>query len=78
MNVLMMVNYIQAKTEKIGYISQGIDERKTIMNLFDWNNRREQGEIRTKLNLVEFSDDRLNDKVECLSLGKRMKLKYFL
>lgn len=70
-----------SENRKVGYISQdvdGLDINKSIIDLFMWNNRKEQGEIRTKLNLIGFSNDRLDDKVECLSLGERMKLKILL
>lgn len=70
-----------SENRKIGYISQdveGIDEEKTIIELFHWNNRKEQGELRTKLNLIGFHSDSLYKKVKYLSLGERMKLKLLL
>lgn len=66
---------------KVGYISQeilGLDEESTIIDLFDFNNRQELGDIRTKLNLLGFNKDSLNKKVKVLSMGERMKLKILL
>lgn len=68
-------------TRKIGYISQdviGLNEECSIIELFDFENREELGQIRTKLNLIGFNADMLDRKVKYLSLGERMKLKILL
>lgn len=70
-----------SKTRSIGYLSQevtGLNENATILKLFDFNNRKEQGELRTKLNLMGFNAESLSKKVDNLSLGERMKLKLLL
>lgn len=70
-----------SQNRKIGYISQdvdGIDEENTIMELFNWNNRKEQGELRTKLDLNGFHSDSLNKRIKHLSLGERMKIKLLI
>ena len=70
-----------SKTRSIGYLSQevtGLNENATILELFDFNNRKEQGELRTKLNLMGFNAESLSKKVDNLSLGERMKLKLLL
>lgn len=68
-------------TRKIGYISQdviGLNEECSIIELFDFENREELGQIRTKLNLIGFNADMLDRKIKYLSLGERMKLKILL
>ena len=70
-----------SETRRIGYLSQevtGLDEDATILELFDFDNRKEQGELRTKLNLIGFNSESLSKKIGCLSLGERMKLKLLL
>lgn len=70
-----------SKTRRIGYLSQevtGLNENATILELFDFNNRKEQGELRTKLNLMGFNAESLSKKIDHLSLGERMKLKLLL
>ena len=70
-----------SKTRSIGYLSQevtGLNENATILELFDFNNRKEQGKLRTKLNLMGFNAESLSKKVDNLSLGERMKLKLLL
>lgn len=70
-----------SETRRIGYLSQEVtelDEDSTILELFDFSNRKEQGELRTKLNLMGFNSESLSKKIGCLSLGERMKLKLLL
>lgn len=70
-----------SETRHIGYLSQevtGLNENSTILELFDFNDRKEQGELRTKLNLIGFNSESLSKKIGCLSLGERMKLKLLL
>ena len=68
-------------TRKIGYISQdviGLNEECSIIELFNFENRQELGQLRTKLNLIGFNAEMLDRKVKYLSLGERMKLKIIL
>ena len=68
-------------TRKIGYISQdviGLKEECSIIELFNFENRQELGQLRTKLNLIGFNAEMLDRKVKYLSLGERMKLKIIL
>lgn len=70
-----------SEKRNVGYISQdveGLNVDKTIMELFYWNDRKEQGNLRTKLNLIGFDSGSLNKKVSELSLGERMKLKILI
>lgn len=70
-----------SETRHIGYLSQEVtelNEDSTILELFNFNNRKEQGELRTKLNLMGFNSESLSRKIGCLSLGERMKLKLIL
>ena len=70
-----------SETRHIGYLSQevtGLNENSTILELFDFNDRKEQGELRTKLNSIGFNSESLSKKIGCLSLGERMKLKLLL
>ena len=68
-------------TRKIGYISQdviGLNEECSMIELFNFENRQELGQLRTKLNLIGFNAEMLDRKVKYLSLGERMKLKIIL
>ena len=59
-------------TRKIGYISQdviGLNEECSIIELFNFENRQELGQLRTKLNLIGFNAEMLDRKVKYLSLG---------
>ncbi len=70
-----------SKERKIGYISQDVldlSEEKTILQIFEPDNRMEESRIRMSLVQMGFSSDRLHDKVKVLSLGERMKLKLLL
>lgn len=72
--------YIYSK-RKIGYISQDVqdlNEDKTIIELFEYNNREEKGKLITKLNQLGFARGDLDKKINCLSLGERMKVKLLL
>ena len=70
-----------SQERKIGYISQDvldIKEEKSILQVFEATNKEEERQIRMALVQMGFSNDRLYDKVEVLSLGERMKLKLLL
>ena len=70
-----------SEERKIGYISQDvldIKEEKSILQVFEATNKEEERQIRMALVQMGFSNDRLYDKVEVLSLGERMKLKLLL
>ena len=70
-----------SEERKIGYISQDvldIKEEKSILQVFEATNREEERQIRMALVQMGFSNDRLYDKSEVLSLGERMKLKLLL
>lgn len=70
-----------SEERKIGYISQDvldIKEEKSILQVFEATNREEERQIRMALVQMGFSNDRLYDKAEVLSLGERMKLKLLL
>ncbi|WP_410495716.1 ABC-F family ATP-binding cassette domain-containing protein [Cellulosilyticum sp. ST5] len=69
-----------SEERKIGYISQDvldIKEEKSILQVFEATNKEER-QIRMALVQMGFSNDRLYDKAEVLSLGERMKLKLLL
>lgn len=66
------------KDSRIGYISQeviGLDEEKSIIDIFPKEDRKSLGDIITKLDLLGFKKDTLNRKIKVLSLGEKMKLK---
>ncbi len=70
-----------SQERKIGYISQDvldIKEEKSILQVFEATNKEEERQIRMALVQMGFSNDRLYDKAEVLSLGERMKLKLLL
>lgn len=70
-----------SEERKIGYISQDvldIKEEKSILQVFEATNKEEERQIRMALVQMGFSNDRLYDKAEVLSLGERMKLKLLL
>lgn len=70
-----------SEERKIGYISQDvldIKEEKSILQVFETTNKEEERQIRMALVQMGFSNDRLYDKAEVLSLGERMKLKLLL
>ena len=67
-----------SKQRKIGYISQDIldiDEQKTIMQLFEIENKQDEARLRMSLIQMGFDKERVNDQVKVLSMGERMKLK---
>lgn len=69
-----------SEERKIGYISQDvldIKEEKSILQVFEDTNKEER-QIRMALVQMGFSNDRLYDKAEVLSLGERMKLKLLI
>lgn len=69
-----------SEERKIGYISQDvldIKEEKSILQVFEATNKEER-QIRMALVQMGFSNDRLYDKAEVLSLGERMKLKLLI
>ncbi len=62
----------------IGYLSQDVldlDESFYVLDLFDINNRREEGAIRTMLANLGIDDKLVMKKIGCLSLGERTKVK---
>ena len=70
-----------SEERKIGYISQDvldIKEEKSILQVFEATNKEEERQIRMALVQMGFSNDRLYDKAEVLSLGECMKLKLLL
>lgn len=70
-----------SEERKIGYISQDvldIKEEKSILQVFEATNKEEERQIRMALVQMGFSNDRLYDKAEVLSLGERMKLKLLI
>lgn len=70
-----------SSARRIGYISQevlGLEEQKTILELFTATTKQEYTKIRSELAQIGFEDNDLNKKVSCLSLGERMKLKLLL
>lgn len=70
-----------SSARRIGYISQevlGLEEQKTILELFTATTKQEYTKIRSELAQMGFEDNDLNKKVSCLSLGERMKLKLLL
>lgn len=70
-----------SEERKIGYISQDvldIKEEKSILQVFEDTNKEEERQIRMALVQMGFSNDRLYDKAEVLSLGERMKLKLLI
>lgn len=67
-----------SESRNVGYISQeatGLNEDSTILEIFNYSNRQELGEIRTKLNLIGFDSESLSKKIGNLSSGEKMKLK---
>lgn len=62
----------------IGYLSQDVfdlKEDEDVLNLFDINNREEEGNVRTMLANLGFDEVLVRKKISCLSLGERTKVK---
>ncbi|MFN7250464.1 MAG: ribosomal protection-like ABC-F family protein [Anaerobacillus sp.] len=62
----------------IGYLSQDVFDLKGdehVLELFDINNREEEGNVRTMLANLGFDEVLVRKKVNCLSLGERTKVK---
>jgi macrolide transport system ATP-binding/permease protein len=62
----------------IGYLSQDVFDLKGdeyVLDLFDINNREEEGNVRTMLANLGFDEVLVRKKVNCLSLGERTKVK---
>ena len=70
-----------SKAKEVGYLSQDVidlNEESSIIQLFDVNNNKEMGYIRTKLDLLGFHNESIYKKVKYLSMGERMKVKLLL
>lgn len=62
----------------IGYLSQDVFDLsgdKNVLDLFEMNNREQEGNIRTMLANLGFDEHLVRKKVDCLSLGERTKVK---
>ncbi|WP_293982638.1 ribosomal protection-like ABC-F family protein [uncultured Clostridium sp.] len=70
-----------SRAGSIGYLSQDVidlDEESAIIDLFEINNNKDMGIIRTKLDLLGFHNESIYKKIKCLSMGERMKVKLLL